>query len=109
MSGTALLADSLLSASTLSEVEYKAWLFPYDRFLRTQPAYWVISYAPPSTGTMDVIETALRGDPFAADLTYGLMMNALAVGDHQRANVVLNTFIRLSPKSVVIKEAPRGP
>lgn len=46
-----------------------------------------------------MISTALRTDPFAADLTLGLARHYAAVGNPDMAAILVDKFHRLAPNS----------
>jgi tetratricopeptide (TPR) repeat protein len=80
-------------------VEDAAKLFPWNRFIRTKPGYFAIQYVRPSSSSIEIIETALKTDPFAADLIYGLGVHYYAIGDHRHANQAFERFAEIAPNS----------
>lgn len=80
-------------------LEQAAEMFPYNRHLRTAPAYAILRNLPPSEESVAVIMAALRTDPFSADLTNGLALHAFGIRNDFLANHAWRSFIKLAPNS----------
>ena len=89
-------------------LEQAAKLFPYDRFIRTQPAYSIIEHLPPSEETVSSISSILRTDPFAADITYGLALHYYGIGHDFEANIAFAAFAKLAHNSRLSKQVSKG-
>ncbi len=81
------------------DLELAARIFPYDRHLRVGPAYFAIRWLLPSEETVDIIGSALRSDPFSADLTNGLALHAYGIRNDFLANAAWRAFTKLAPNS----------
>lgn len=81
-----------------------ASIFPFNRYIRTQPGYISVL----TTGDVEEIAAALRGDPFSADLTFGLIRAYMARGDHFVLGGLIHNFIRLVPNSPQAKGLLNG-
>jgi hypothetical protein len=56
-------------------------------------------FVAPTPETVDVLRETLRGDPFAADFTYGLAVHLYTLNRHAEANATFAAFARLAPHS----------
>ena len=83
--------------------EEAARVFPWNRTIRTMPGYIAAGLAP-SEENVQVIATALRGDPFAADLTYLLGFHYFLLGDHVKANHTFEVYAKLAPNNALGKQ-----
>src|SRR5882762_764021 len=83
----------------MPSIQLAAKLFPWNRYIRTKPAYFALAWAPPSEESIDLISSVLRTDPFSADLTNGLAMHLYGVADDFRANATWRAFTRIAPNS----------
>lgn len=80
-------------------VEAGARLFPWNRFLRTKAGYFALAYVAPSPESIEMIEVALKTDPYASDLIAGLAVHNYILGNHRRANELFAEFAKLAPNS----------
>lgn len=80
-------------------LEQAAQIFPYDRYIRTTPAYFAIINYAPSEDTVALIGSVLRTDPFSADLTNGLALHAYGIRNDFLANSAWRAFTKLAPNS----------
>lgn len=71
-------------------------LFPEIRSFRSGPAYASITFGDPQAA-IPLIEEALRHDPNAPDLWYGLARMQLKLGNEQGYNAALTQLKRLTP------------
>ena len=105
LAGTGWLADGLSedgwNLQNFSMVETASRLFPWNRFIRTKPGYFAMYYIRPGEASIEIIGTALRTDPFAADLTLGLAQHWAAVGSTEMAALIAAKFHHLAPNSKV--------
>jgi hypothetical protein len=82
-------------------VEAAAKLFPWNRVIRTRPGYFALKYVVPSEASTEIVTGALRTDPYAADLIYGLGTHYYLMGDNHRANQAFARFAELAPNSPI--------
>lgn len=82
LSITGVVGDQLRGhgLGDINQLERAARVFPYDRFIRTQPAYFVALHVRPNDDTVSRLQQALRTDPFCQDLLLVLSIHAKSVG-----------------------------
>ena len=78
-----------------SHFQKAAELFPFNRDRRSGPAYYTILRGD-YTHT-DIVAKALKYDPNAADLYFGLAQLRLKEGDQQGYTVALTQLMKLTP------------
>jgi hypothetical protein len=87
----------------LAMVEAGARLFPWNRFIRTKPGYFAMAYIHPSEASIELINGALRTDPFAPDLTMALAHHWEVLGNHEMATIIMRKFHRLAPNAGLVQ------
>lgn len=60
-----------------------------------------MAYLEPSQVQKDLISSALLTDPFAADLTLGLVQSYARTGDMTTANALFGVWRKLAPNSKI--------
>lgn len=84
-----------LRTGALQDFELSATLFPLIRSYRSGPAYSIISREDPTH--IPLILQALRYDPYAADLWYGLARMQLKSGNSPGYTAALTQLRTLTP------------
>lgn len=58
-------------------------------------------------GQIAIAELALAGDPYSADLTYGLGAMYHVSGNEPASQEMARRFVKLAPRSVLLKGQPK--
>lgn len=59
----------------------------------------------PTRETLGILEHELFGDPFALDILYAAALQHLALGNTDKAEEMLQTFVILAPRSEFARAA----
>ena len=80
-----------------------AVVFPWNRYIRTRPGYEVGMHG----GDITVVERALNGDPYSADLTYGLGAMFHMTDHEAESQLMAKRFLAIAPRSPLIQGAAK--
>ena len=87
----------------LRDAQRSAEIFPYNRDTRDAPARSSMEDGHASQESVEILATALRGDPFSADINLGLGVHYEFLRD-PRAIAYYMAFTRIAPRTLLTQQ-----